>query len=165
MKKNLIIVKTGACLTWLLLVACGDEEKKNAKGFALPEGDIARGKIAFTEMKCHNCHTVAGVILPDSSEGPKLKISIHLGGEVRKVKTYGQLVTSIINPKHVISPEYLETLKGDELKGAVSPMPSMNDFMTVSQMIDIVEFLHMSYVKLTPDYNEYRGPYDDLYGL
>lgn len=148
---------------WLFLAACGDEEKKNAKGFVLPEGDIARGKVAFTEMKCHRCHTVAGETLPKSGEESKL--SIHLGGEVRKVKTYGQLVTSIMNPQHVLSSDYLETLKGDELKGADSPMPSMNDSMTVSQMIDIVEFLHARYVKLVPEYNEYRGPYENLYGM
>jgi len=118
--------------------------------------------VAFTEMKCHRCHTVAGESLPDFDEPSKL--SIHLGGEVRKVKTYGQLVTSIINPQHVVSKEYLETLKGDEQEGAVSPMPKMNDSMTVSQLTDIVEFLNASYVKLVPDFNQYNGPYDDFYG-
>jgi len=140
-----MIVKIGMSLLWLFLVACGGEEKKNAKGFVLPEGDAARGKVAFIEMKCHRCHTVAGESLPDFGESSQL--SIHLGGEVRKVKSYGHLVTSIINPQHVVSKDYLETLKGDEQDGAVTPMPKMNESMTVSQLIDIVEFLNTSYVK------------------
>ena len=157
------IVKTGISLLWLFLVACGGEEERNAKGFVLPDGDVARGKVAFTEMKCHRCHTVAGESLPDFDEPSQL--SIHLGGEVRKVKTYGHLVTSIINPQHVVSKDYLETLKGGEQEGAISPMPKMNGYMTVSQLIDIVEFLNTSYVKLVPEFNKYKGPYDDLYGM
>lgn len=49
----------------LLLVACGGKEAKMAKGFALPKGDIEKGKQAFIDMKCHQCHTVSGEKLPE----------------------------------------------------------------------------------------------------
>ncbi len=119
-----------------------------AKGFRLPEGEAERGKAAFLEMKCHQCHTVAGVVFPNAdSPSP---ISLELGGVVRKVKTYGELVTSIIQPQHITSPEHLAKLGKSSEPGARSPMPSFNDTMTVTQMVDIVTFLHDHYQKAPP---------------
>lgn len=137
----------------LLLVACGDKEAKMAKGFALPEGDIEKGKQAFIDMKCHQCHTVSGETLPEFS--PPSQLQLRLGGEVRQIKTYGQLVTSIINPQHIVSDEYREKFGLEKKKDAASPMLAVNDRMTVSQMIDIVEFLNSRYIKYEP---EYVGP-------
>ena len=76
------------------------------------------------------------------------------------MRTYGELVTSIINPAHVVAKDYLKTLEKEERKDAESPMASANNRMTVEQMIDIVEFLNVHYVKLVPDYEEppYYGP-------
>jgi mono/diheme cytochrome c family protein len=138
----------------LLLTSCGDEETrkeaKMAKGFVLPKGDAEKGKQAFIEMQCHRCHSVAGETFPNHSEPSKVRL--HLGGEVYKVKTYGQLVTSVIHPDHVVSKDYLETLEKEKREGAESPMPSVNGEMTVEQMINIVEFLNSHYVKLEPEY-------------
>ena len=72
-----------------------------AKGFVLPSGDNEKGKQAFIELKCHQCHTVAGELLPENVEPSMVKL--HLGGEVYRVKTYGQLVTSVIHPNHNLS--------------------------------------------------------------
>ena len=122
---------------FLLLTSCGDKEAKKeakmAKGFVLPKGDTEKGKQAFIEMQCHRCHSVAGETLPEHGEPSKVRL--HLGGEVRKVKTYGELVTSVIHPKHVLAKDYLETLKKEEREGAESPMSSVNSRMTVEQMI------------------------------
>ena len=130
-----------------MLAACGDKEKKMARGFALPEGDADKGKQAFVQLNCHSCHTVAGEVLPDMERSIKAP---NLGGEVYRVKTYGELVTSVINPQHVISRDW---------EGQTSPMPTVNSQMTVSQMIDIVAFLSSRYVKLDPEFEvPYYGP-------
>jgi L-cysteine S-thiosulfotransferase len=145
-----------ACLL-VMVVACGGKEKKMAKGFVLPSGDNEKGKQAFIELKCHRCHTVAGELLPENVEPSKVKL--HLGGEVYRVKTYGQLVTSVIHPSHNLSKDYLAGLDEDAKENAQSPMPSMVDQMTVQQMIDIVSFLNAHYVKLEPEYEvPYYGP-------
>ena len=161
-KKQTIISISGfvriviACLL-VMLVACGNKEKKMAKGFVLPSGDNEKGKQAFIELKCHRCHTVAGELLPENVDPSMVKL--HLGGEVYRVKTYGQLVTSVINPNHNLSKDYLAGMDKEQRQGAQSPMPSMVDQMTVQQMIDIVSFLNSHYVKLEPEYEvPYYGP-------
>jgi len=132
----------------VLLAACGGEERKMSRGFSLPEGDTEKGKQAFLELQCHRCHTVAGEVLPD--DVPRTIKAPNLGGELYRVKSYGELVTSVINPKHVISKDW---------EGLTSPMPVVNEKMTVQQMIDIVAFLNSRYVKLEPEYEvPYYGP-------
>jgi mono/diheme cytochrome c family protein len=118
------------------------------KGFRLPEGDMERGKTAFLELNCHQCHSVAGVSLPKSDV--PAGIAYELGGEVRLVKSYGQLVTAIIQPQHIVSTKYLALIEKSRREGIVSPMPSYNGQMTVSQLTDIVTFLHSHYQKAPP---------------
>lgn len=149
-----LLILAASCFA---LVSCGDQDARMGKGFRLPEGDQKRGSTAFTELKCHRCHTVEGVTLPDPQDQSGVQFS--LGGEVRVVKTYGQLVTAIIQPQHVVSPEYLATLKKEERESAVSPMANYNDIMTVRQLTDLVTFLHTHYQEAVPEYNEYELPY------
>ncbi|MEE4281571.1 MAG: hypothetical protein V2I41_06490, partial [Pseudomonadales bacterium] len=80
-----------------LLAAAGCERKE----FVLPPGDKAAGKQAFTELKCNSCHSVTNQI----EHAPLTPGAIHveLGGTVSRVKTYDDLVTSIINPSHRLS--------------------------------------------------------------
>ena len=59
------------------------------------------------------------------------------------MKSYGELVTAIIQPQHVVSPEYTAKLSEDQRKGTVSPMPNYNGRMTVAQLTDIVTFLSL----------------------
>ncbi len=117
---------------------------ESPKGFSLPKGDAQRGQHMFVRMECTACHTVSGVELPDPDE--TLNISLMLGGEVRQIKTYADLVTSIINPSHKITTRYAEKLAK---KGEVSKMPIYNDLLTVTDLIDIVAFLEPRY-KLQP---------------
>jgi len=139
-----------------LLAACETDSRKTGKRLYLPEGDIEAGKTAFIELGCYACHTVAGEDLPVEKLDSPL-ISLELGGKIRQVKTYGELITSIINPDHIMSPEYAKTLDEHAKAGRIeSPMPSFNDRMTVSQLIDLVWFLDSRYEKLAPVYTGYR---------
>ncbi|MDG1357803.1 MAG: cytochrome c [Akkermansiaceae bacterium] len=152
-----VFVGIGIACLLVMLVACSSKEKKMAKGFVLPLGDNEKGKQAFIELKCHRCHTVAGELMPENVEPSMAKF--HLGGEVYRVKTYGQLVSSVIHPNHNLSKDYLAGMDKEQREGAQSPMPSMVGKMTVQQMIDIVSFLNSHYVKLEPEYEvPYYGP-------
>lgn len=133
----------------LVLGACGGD-RMSEKGFSLPQGDAVRGKEAFLYMHCHECHTIAGLELPrvELSDPP----FVELGGTVTKVKTYGELVTAIINPSHKLAKGYpMDSISvdGDSL------MPVYNGFMTVQELIDIVTFLQPHYDVFVPKY-EYR---------
>lgn len=128
-----------------VLVLCSSCTRKSAIGFRLPDGNAAKGKTAFVELKCYTCHKVDGVELP----GPVVvkHPPVMIGGEVAHIKTYGELVTSIIHPSHRLS---AETKKEWEVDGKLSPMPDFNRVMTVEQMIDLVAFLQSHYRRLIP---------------
>lgn len=146
-----------ACLLATTLFTGCPMGENSTKGFRLPEGSIADGKAAFTDLGCFQCHSVVNVDLASSS-GKSREIHVVLGGEVTRVKTYAQLVTSIINPSHVISRQNRE--KYTDANGK-SMMPDFSEKMTVRQMIDIAEFLQAHYEVVIPDYpyNEYGyGP-------
>lgn len=124
----------------LLLAGCGP---KSARGFRLPEGDAIAGEEAFLGLGCVRCHSVEGADFP-----PPLEYNVHLGGESPNVTTYGELVTSIINPSHGVSWRY-HPAEGAP-KG--SPMPDLTGAMTVKQMIDLVAYLHPRYTIIRPEY-------------
>ena len=120
--------------------------------FPIQSGDITEGREAFVQLRCPQCHTVAGVELPEYT-GTRF-ISMPLGGELIFAKTYGDLVTSIINPDHIISGTYLDQLPADQRSRVnISPM-YMNPNMKVTELIDIVAFLNSRY-SLLPGYTEY----------
>jgi len=77
---------------------------------------------------------------------------LELGGTVMYSKTYADLVTSIINPNHIVSDEYLDTLPRDTRGKARTVMP-FQDQMTVAQLIDLVTFLNSRYI-LMEGYDE-----------
>lgn len=113
----------------------------------LPEGDSDEGKVAFEDLQCTRCHSVTGVELSAYEGG--WEEPLELGGTVIRVKTYGDLVTAIANPDHVISEKYQARIPDAE----VSPMPSLIEEMSVGQLIDLVTFLHTRYKKLQPEYS------------
>jgi Cytochrome c len=120
-------------------------------GFPVEEGDIAAGRQAFIDHQCHQCHSVAGVSLPPLAGASG--VMLELGGETSTVRTYGGLMTSIINPNHEISEAYRDRLllRGEVPLNSPMPMPHI-DNMTVRQLIDIVAFLDSRYV-LIEDYS------------
>ena len=79
-----------------------------------------------------------------------------LGGKVLRVKSYGELVTAIINPSHDLAKGQPTEKVSKEGK---SLMTNFNDVMKVSQMIDLVAFLQSHYEKLEPDYKSYYPYY------
>jgi L-cysteine S-thiosulfotransferase len=132
------------------LVGCAAEEK----AFTLPPGDAERGQAAFTKFRCFDCHLVNGVDLPPGEEPEQ--VMVQLGGEVDRLRDYGDLVTAIVNPSHRLAKGYASNLVADEGK---SRMTVYNDVMTVSQLTDIVTFLQSHY-ELRP----YKPtPYPDYY--
>lgn len=155
------IKKTASLLSMAVLFsifsAC-TPERQSGKGLYLPPGNIENGRVAFIDLGCNECHTIKGVELPPPGLETPL-ININLGGEVYRVKTYGELVTSIVNPNHVVSPQYIRKLDETAKKEKVDTlMPSFNNRMTVTQLIDLVTFLDSTYKKLMPAYTGYNFP-------
>lgn len=145
-------VATIVLLSAGLLAGC-DAGPKSGRGFKFPEGDVARGRAAFIELKCVTCHRVDGVAgLPAPTAAPDKVLT--LGGDVVRVRSYGELVTAVIHPSATLSEKYTEVHGG----ARKSPMEAVNDKMTVAQMLDIVTFLHPRYKKLTPLYEFGTGP-------
>jgi sulfur-oxidizing protein SoxX len=129
----------------ILLINCGGGPK-SGRGFRMPDGDPEKGKIAFTDLKCHECHTVKGVELPTPSG--TAEVMVMLGGDTYQIHTYGDLVTSIINPSHRIVRGYP---KEAVEKDGKSKMLNFNSTMTVQQMIDLVAFLQSHYKFVPPE--------------
>ena len=153
MKKVMYMTSRAAILFALAamasLSAC-QADRMSEKGFSLPEGNAFAGKEAFVYMHCHECHTVAGEELPAvaGAEPP----FVELGGTVTRVKTYGELVTAIINPSHRLARGYPVEEVSNE---GQSKMPVYNGYMTVQELIDIVAYLQPHYDVFVPHY-EYR---------
>ena len=131
----LLLITTGGCAT--------HPDYATQFRFPINWGDIEAGKTAFIELQCHQCHTVSGVELPVFEGDAPLQL--ELGGEIQYAKTYADLVTSIINPDHVVSDKYLQMLPADKRRSARSIMPFRSQ-MTVQQLVDVVTFLNSRYV-------------------
>lgn len=113
-------------------------------GFPIEQGDIEGGRQAFIDHRCHQCHSIADLRLPPLAGAPEP--ILELGGETTSIKTYAELMTSIINPNHVVSERYREQLVRQGTIPAESPMPVPHiDNMTVRQLIDLVAFLDSRY--------------------
>jgi mono/diheme cytochrome c family protein len=145
--------KTGLFMVAAVLAGLAgcEADRMSEKGFSLPEGNALAGREAFVYMHCHECHTVVGEEFPAvAMADPPF---VELGGKVTRVKTYGQLVTAIINPSHKLASGYpVEQVTND---GVQSRMPVYNGYMTVQELIDIVAFLQPHYDVFVPQY-EYR---------
>lgn len=141
---------TVVSLVALVMTAIGgcDADRMSEKGFSLPVGNALGGQRAFEYLHCYECHYIDGVEMPPISAGAEP--FVQLGGKVTQVKTYGQLVTSIINPSHKLAPGYpLETIT----ENGESKMPLYNGYMTVQELIDIVSFLQPHYQVVVPQFH------------
>ena len=137
-------------LTIIALAGC-ESGVNTGKGFSLPEGDASAGKVTFVDLACHTCHSIADIdqLQSDDVELPRVK----LGGSVRSVKTYGELVTSIINPSHKILKRSNQGVITSE--DGSSRMRIYNDVMTVTQLVDLVTFLEDNYEVIDYKRTEY----------
>lgn len=122
------------------LISC-DLGPESPKGFSLPEGNSEEGKLVFLKYHCLACHRINGFEpLSDLKNNPD--ISVLLGGKSTKVKTYADLLTSIINPSHKFSKGYM---RSNMQVDGVSKMTIYNDVMTVTELVNLVTFLQSNY--------------------
>ena len=144
----------------LILTACEPESTMAARGFRLPDGDPAAGRAAFLYMQCHQCHTIKGEQLPviTDQDPPYVELAVRtdLGHRAAQldvrwilVSTYGQLVTSIINPTHKLAVGYAKEVVTED---GMSKMYNYNQFMTVQELTDIVMFLQPYYKVVVPEF-------------
>lgn len=148
-KTQIAIALLLGCL--VALSACDNEVWMSEQGFRLPDGDAQTGREAFLYMQCHQCHSIDGEELPEipGMDPPY----VELGGETSKVKTYGELVTAIINPSHKLARGYALTVVSE---AGESNMYVYNQHMTVQELVDIVMYLQPTYDVMVPEYR-YRA--------
>jgi hypothetical protein len=126
----------------VLLAACGPQ---SSFGFRLPDGNASAGRQAFVDLRCNVCHEVQG----ESVEYLEGIARVPLGGPTTRVKTYGELVTSIINPSHRIAPPQRDA--GAVHRGeSVMTYTYLNEVMTVQQLVDLVAFIQPTYKFVQP---------------
>jgi len=138
----IFVLVIASCLT-----AC-DEQNRPVRGFVLPPGDSGAGKQVFIDHGCYQCHTLPQEDLPARVSNPP--ITLEIGGKVFRVRNYGELLDAVVNPNHIISPQYRMALDSEERKNLKSPMPDFNEELTVAELIDLVTFLHDQYIKMDP---------------
>lgn len=131
----------------ILISSCNHQ----GRGFSLPEGDIEEGKTTYTKYGCNGCHSISGI----EWEGGSENLNIPLGGEVTSQKSYGELVTSVINPSHKIAQSYKEKAATKE---DISKMKNYNEVLSVQELIDLVAFLQSEYEVEAPTTEYY--PYN-----
>jgi sulfur-oxidizing protein SoxX len=134
-------------LSVVFVFAACDRDTMSERGFRLPDGDPVAGKEAFLYMQCNQCHTIAGEALPAL---PAAEPYVELGGTVTRVKSYGELVTAIINPSHKLADGYPEELVSED---GESNMYIYNQHMTVQELVDLVMYLQPHYDVLLPEFS------------
>ena len=120
------------------------------RGFSLPKGDEALGELVFRKYQCLSCHTLEGV--EDPTLVKEFAKPVMLGGATSQIKTYAELVTSVINPSHKLAPRYLN-MGGDP--DGKSTMRVFNDVMTVTELTNLVAFLQPKYKVQPHQYTQY----------
>ena len=140
MSKRTILIGL-SCI--FMLFAC-DQGVNSPKGFSLPEGNPEQGKLVFLKHQCLACHSIPG--LEDNNVEREHSPPISLSSNSAIVKTYAELVTSIINPSHRIS-RGAQWATSDENKDSI--MLNYNDVLTVTELIDLVAYIQPHY-QVTP---------------
>lgn len=139
-----------ACAMVLASCTLGPE---SPRGFALPPGDPEAGAVAFVELRCNDCHSAGDVAVRDADE---TDIYFPLGGRSARVTTYAELLTSIVNPSHRLSPRLP---KSESSVDGESRMHNYNEVMTVQELIDLVAFLQPRYEVVVVSPNSYETYY------
>lgn len=152
MKTHLFFLISALILT---LSACS-QGPDSPKGFSLPTGDPVKGEAAVLKYECLACHTISDY--EDDTVTKQFEKPIQLGGTSAMVKTYAQLVTSIINPSHKVANQAVGNDEAVDQNGE-STMQVYNDIMTVSELNDIVAFLQPKYKVKPMQYTQYQNYY------
>ena len=135
------VVVSALILSLVALTGCD----RQSRGFALPPGDAERGLATFKDLGCQNCHYIDCVV--ERLEGGD--IDVRLGGRVTRVKTYGDLVTSIIHPSHELSRGKTPSTIDED---GNSRMPDYNNVMSVAELVDLTTFLQTQYSVWVPEH-------------
>tara|TARA_B100000678_G_scaffold95898_1_gene80184 strand:+ start:12501 stop:12929 length:429 start_codon:yes stop_codon:yes gene_type:complete len=131
---------------FVTLSAC-DMSPDSAYGFRLPEGDAEVGKAVFEEKQCATCHIIGAFPeLRDNMTDPEMNVAI--GGLQTRIATHGELVSAVINPSHKIARGYK---REPYVEDGQSAMRTVNEQLTVAELIDLVAFLQDQYEEF-PDY-------------
>lgn len=138
----------------VMLFGCQPPERGNTAAFTLPPGDVAHGEELFAHYQCLSCHTMEGYERPEVLD--ESGVSVELGGKVPRLKKYQELVISVINPSHRIAQGYDP---GEVVRSGESIMPSYNDVMTVTDLVDLITFLESKYELEPYEYTQYEGFY------
>jgi sulfur-oxidizing protein SoxX len=142
-----------------LLAACAPDPLHSAGEFRLPPGNPEAGRRAFVDLRCYVCHQVKGV---DARFEGTPAASVELGGKVSRVKSYAELVTSIINPTHKI-PSGRSARDAVPAGESLMTLAGLNDVMTVTQLVDLVAFLQPQYKVEPPKADPYTYRYHYYY--
>jgi hypothetical protein len=131
-------------LSTAALQGCATESGRG--GVRLPQGDAAKGREAFVELRCTACHKIEGFDPPTPIVAAT---RVTLGGQTARVRTYEDIVTSIANPSHRVADGYppeAVTVNGVPLMSLIR----LNEVMTVQQLIDLAAFLQTKYDVVPP---------------
>jgi hypothetical protein len=145
MKRLFILTLLLGCA--VTLGGCDRDARMSEQGFRLPDGDAEAGREAFLYMQCNQCHSIKGEAFEEipGMDPPY----VELGGTVTQVKTYGQLVTAIINPSHELARGYAKERVSEDDQ---SNMYNYNRHMTVQELVDLVMYLQPTYDVVVPKY-------------
>jgi len=128
----------GVIASFMMIGSMGCEiGPRSGLGLRLPDGDIIRGEQAFYELRCNE---IAGEDASTMAE--HREVIVVLGGKVAHIETHGELVTSIINPSHSFPRPYP---RAQIARMNPSRMPSINEKMTVEELINLTAFLQSKY--------------------
>ncbi len=128
-----------ALLCLFLAVAAGSLSGETES--IVPPGDPVRGEQVFIDKRCFRCHTVENRKLPDFDLPASLKL--HLGGETHRQWSRDAWAQAIMNPGHVVAPQYQAAMMAGNDPGAAkeTSMPNFNRELTVTELIDLASFL------------------------
>jgi hypothetical protein len=133
----------GAIACAAALQACATDR---SGGLHLPRGDADRGREAFVDLRCNFCHEIEGFDPPTPIVA---ETRVALGDRNGRVRAYGDLVTSIVNPSHRLARGYAAediTVGGRSVMSLIY----LNEVMTVQQLVDLVAFLEREYDVVPP---------------
>ena len=106
------------------------------------EGDPEEGFYVFEEMKCFQCHLIAGADF-DPGELTEEDLLGGVGPEltgIGGIQTYDYLLESILNPDAVVLPDPSPDMHYSG-EGGSSKMPDFLDGLSVRQLADLVAYL------------------------
>jgi len=132
MNKSMLLI---TIVLILGLQAC-NPNPESVKGFSLPQGNAVEGEKVLMKYQCLACHNLDGFAFEMVNK--EFEPPVQLGSTSTRVRTYAELVTSIINPSHKLTNKYRQALIQQD---GVSKMLVFNDVMTVTELVNLVTFL------------------------